>query len=76
MDRDSDYYCSVLTNFPCYRGFFFSHVGWLLCKKHEDVIKKGKCLDLSDLRADPVLAFQRKYVIQEIWHEVSLHCFT
>lgn len=43
------------------RGFFFSHVGWLLCKKHPDVIEKGKSLDISDLLADPVLVFQRKH---------------
>ena len=41
-------------------GFFFSHIGWLLCKKHPDVIEKGKGLDISDLLADPVLMFQRK----------------
>ncbi|XP_017026614.3 acyl-CoA Delta-9 desaturase [Drosophila kikkawai] len=43
------------------RGFFFSHVGWLLCKKHPDVKEKGKGLDLSDLRADRILMFQRKH---------------
>lgn len=42
------------------RGFFFSHVGWLLCKKHPEVISKGKKIDLSDLENDPVLDFQRK----------------
>lgn len=45
------------------RGFFFSHVGWLLCKKHPDVIEKGKSLDISDLLADPVLLFQRRYYL-------------
>jgi stearoyl-CoA desaturase (delta-9 desaturase) len=43
------------------RGFFFSHIGWLLCKKHPDVISKGKLVDLSDLLADPIVRFQRKY---------------
>lgn len=43
------------------RGFFFSHVGWLLCKKHPDVIAKGKGLDVSDLFNDPILTFQKKY---------------
>ncbi|KAK2823606.1 hypothetical protein Q7C36_020206 [Tachysurus vachellii] len=43
------------------RGFFFSHVGWLFVQKHKDVIDKGKRLDLSDLLADPVVVFQRKY---------------
>jgi stearoyl-CoA desaturase (delta-9 desaturase) len=42
------------------RGFFFSHVGWLLVKKHPDVLARGKQLDLSDLMADPVVRFQRK----------------
>ncbi|XP_065170211.1 acyl-CoA Delta-9 desaturase-like [Atheta coriaria] len=31
------------------RGFFFSHVGWLMMKKHPDVINKGKTIDMSDL---------------------------
>ncbi|RWS02404.1 acyl-CoA Delta(11) desaturase-like protein [Dinothrombium tinctorium] len=43
------------------RGFFFSHVGWLLTKKHPDVIIKGKTIDCSDLLNDPVVRFQRKY---------------
>jgi len=45
------------------RGFFFSHIGWLLCKKHPEVIAKGKGLDISDLKNDPVLRFQRKYYL-------------
>lgn len=43
------------------RGFFFSHIGWLLCRKHPEVIRKGQQLDISDLTADPILRFQRKY---------------
>ncbi|EFA05022.2 acyl-CoA Delta-9 desaturase [Tribolium castaneum] len=43
------------------RGFFFSHMGWLLVRKHPDVIAKGKTLDLSDLQEDPVVMFQKKY---------------
>lgn len=43
------------------RGFFFSHVGWLLVRKHPDVIEKGSKLDVSDLKADPVVMFQRRY---------------
>lgn len=46
------------------RGFFFSHVGWLLCRKHPEVKEKGKTIDLSDLESDPILAFQKKYVIK------------
>ncbi|XP_063817503.1 stearoyl-CoA desaturase [Pseudophryne corroboree] len=43
------------------RGFFFSHIGWLLLRKHPDVIEKGKKLDLSDLHADKVVMFQRRH---------------
>ncbi|XP_032190629.1 stearoyl-CoA desaturase 5 [Mustela erminea] len=43
------------------RGFFFSHIGWLFVHKHQDVIEKGRELDLTDLLADPVVRFQRKY---------------
>lgn len=42
------------------RGFFFSHVGWLLVKKHPNVIKNGQKLDLSDLKNDRVVMFQRR----------------
>ncbi|EMP24026.1 Acyl-CoA desaturase [Chelonia mydas] len=43
------------------RGFFFSHVGWLLVRKHPDVIEKGQKLDLADLKADKVVMFQRRF---------------
>lgn len=45
------------------RGFFFSHVGWLLVSKHPDVKAKGKSVDLSDIWADPVIRFQRRFYI-------------
>lgn len=43
------------------RGFFFSHIGWLMCKKHPDVKKFGSKVDMSDLENDKVLQFQKKY---------------
>lgn len=43
------------------RGFFFSHMGWLCIKKHPDVIRKGKTVDLSDLDKDWVVRFQRRF---------------
>ncbi|XP_058922979.1 stearoyl-CoA desaturase 5 isoform X1 [Kogia breviceps] len=43
------------------RGFFFSHIGWLFVRKHRAVIEKGRKLDVTDLLADPVVRFQRKY---------------
>ncbi|GAB0096099.1 hypothetical protein DMENIID0001_115630 [Sergentomyia squamirostris] len=45
------------------RGFFFSHVGWLLSKKHPLVFKYGKNIDMSDLEADSWVMFQRKYFL-------------
>lgn len=48
------------------RGFFFAHMGWLMCKKHPDVKEKGKGVDVSDLEADPILRFQRKHYLKLI----------
>ncbi|XP_007260993.3 acyl-CoA desaturase [Astyanax mexicanus] len=53
------------------RGFFFSHVGWLLVRKHPDVIEKGSKLELSDLKADKVVMFQRRFYKSS----VLLMCF-
>jgi len=39
------------------RGFFFSHVGWLMMKHHPAVKHYGKNVDVSDLAADPVISF-------------------
>ncbi|KAL1453576.1 hypothetical protein WDU94_009907 [Cyamophila willieti] len=46
------------------RGFFFSHVGWLMIRKHPEVIEKGRQIDLSDLIKDPVVAFQKKHYLK------------
>ncbi|RZB39367.1 hypothetical protein BDFB_014962, partial [Asbolus verrucosus] len=43
------------------RGFFFSHVGWLMMKKHPEVLKKGKQIDYTDLFEDPVVVFFERY---------------
>jgi len=45
------------------RGFFFAHIGWLLTRKHPDVISKGKSVDMSDLLADPVVRYQKQFYI-------------
>jgi len=44
------------------RGFFFSHIGWLLMKKHPEVIRRGRQVDMSDVLADPIATFGVKYV--------------
>ena len=43
------------------RGFFFSHIGWLLCKKHPAVFEAGKRIDVSDLMGDRILRLQHKH---------------
>ncbi|KAJ0175629.1 hypothetical protein K1T71_008788 [Dendrolimus kikuchii] len=43
------------------RGFFFSHVGWLMMKKHPDVLKAGRKIDMSDITSDPLVRFHTKY---------------
>lgn len=43
------------------RGFFFSHVGWVMVRKHPCVIEKGQKIDLSDLKADKVVMFQKRW---------------
>lgn len=43
-----------------HRGFFFSHIGWLMMKHHPAVKKYGKNVDMSDIAADPVIRFVDK----------------
>lgn len=43
------------------KGFWFSHMGWLLQTKHPAVIDKGRCIDMSDLKQDKLVMFQKKY---------------
>lgn len=45
------------------RGFFYSHMGWLLVKKHPEVKRRGRSLDMSDIYSNRVLMFQKKYAI-------------
>ena len=41
------------------RGFFFSHVGWLLLKKDKKVIEEGKKINLFDLKNDKVVMLDK-----------------
>ncbi|XP_048514521.1 acyl-CoA Delta(11) desaturase-like [Athalia rosae] len=43
------------------RGFFFSHVGWLMMRRHPAVKKYGSKVDMSDIYGDPVLQVINKY---------------
>lgn len=38
-------------------------MGWLLVKKHPELIEKGHVIDISDLKADRLLTLQRKYYL-------------
>ncbi|XP_076163253.1 acyl-CoA Delta-9 desaturase [Ptiloglossa arizonensis] len=43
------------------RGFFFSHMGWLMVKRHPAVKEYGSKVDMSDIATDPVMQFFNKY---------------
>ncbi|XP_063822858.1 acyl-CoA Delta-9 desaturase-like [Ostrinia nubilalis] len=43
------------------RGFFFAHVGWLMTKKHPDVLREGLKVDMSDIQNNPLIRFHLKY---------------
>ena len=38
-------------------------MGWLLVRKHPEVIRKGSKIDLADLRSDPVVMFQHRHYL-------------
>nr|XP_033335355.1 (11Z)-hexadec-11-enoyl-CoA conjugase-like [Megalopta genalis] len=50
------------------RGFFFSHMGWLMMKRHPAVKEYGSKIDMSDIAADPVIKFfDRHFEIIMLW---------
>lgn len=72
------------------RGFFFSHMGWILTRRHPEVYRKGKTVDISDLENDKLLAFQKRfyfplaltfglflpiYIPMVCWNETFLNAF-
>jgi stearoyl-CoA desaturase (delta-9 desaturase) len=42
------------------RGFWFSHVTWLFWKKNKAVLEAGAKINVSDLKADPIVMFQKR----------------
>ncbi|CAB3224471.1 unnamed protein product [Arctia plantaginis] len=42
------------------RGFFYSHIGWLMVEPHPEVLKKRKLLYMDDLYNNPVVMFQHR----------------
>lgn len=72
------------------RGFFFSHMGWLMIRKHADVSIKGRTVDMADLEADPIVMWQKKWdkvffffssvnaiclLVSRVQHERCNYCF-
>jgi len=53
------------------RGFWFSHVGWLLVREKAAVLEAFKTVNVSDLYADPVVMFQK--ITDPFWN--LLWCF-
>lgn len=43
-----------------HRGVFFSHVGWLVMRKHPRVLDSGSRLSFADLHEDAVVRFQKR----------------
>jgi len=43
------------------RGFFFSHVGWLLVLKQPEIREVGKRFNFDWLKNDPIVRFQHAY---------------
>ncbi|GLG94786.1 Acyl-CoA Delta(11) desaturase [Gryllus bimaculatus] len=43
------------------RGFFFSHIGWIMVPPHPLVIRARKEVNMSDIDNDPVCAFEKKF---------------
>ncbi|EDV19521.1 Acyl-CoA desaturase 1 [Trichoplax sp. H2] len=43
------------------RGFFFSHIGWLLVKKNHRTKEEGDKINYDDLYQDKVVMFQYRY---------------
>ncbi|OTF80082.1 hypothetical protein BLA29_014706 [Euroglyphus maynei] len=45
------------------RGFFFSHIGWILVDRHPDYLGKIEKIDLNDLKNDPIVWFQHRFYV-------------
>jgi stearoyl-CoA desaturase (delta-9 desaturase) len=50
------------------RGFFYSHIGWLLLVKEDETKRVGKGLNCDDLLNDPFVALNLK--LNPIWDQV------
>jgi len=64
-DHRTHHKCSETVGDPhnANRGFFFAHMGWLLVRKHPEVIRAGKTINMTDLENDPIVMFQHRHYI-------------
>eukprot|EP00090_Calanus_glacialis_P036639 TRINITY_DN6261_c0_g1_i1.p1 TRINITY_DN6261_c0_g1~~TRINITY_DN6261_c0_g1_i1.p1 ORF type:complete len:343 (-),score=76.93 TRINITY_DN6261_c0_g1_i1:75-1103(-) len=64
-DHRTHHKCSETVGDPhnANRGFFFAHMGWLMVRKHPEVIKEGKTISMTDLENDPIVMFQHRHYI-------------
>jgi stearoyl-CoA desaturase (delta-9 desaturase) len=62
-DHRTHHKCSETDGDPhdARQGFFFAHMGWVWTRKHPEVIRQGRKLDLTDLEADGVVQFQKRH---------------
>nr|ADO85597.1 acyl-CoA-delta-6-desaturase [Antheraea pernyi] len=44
------------------RGLFYSHIGWLMMKKTDQLIEQGKKIDMRDIDSDPLLRWYDRNV--------------
>ncbi len=49
------------------RGFWFSHMLWLVSPRHKDLKDKLQTFEMNDLEKDPVVRFQSKYDLHKIY---------
>lgn len=52
-DRDRDPY-------NIQRGFWWAHIGWVVCRPHDD---DGSLTNVGDLEADPLVRLQHRYYV-------------
>jgi len=45
------------------RGFFFSHIGWLVVRRHPDYYDKCQKINMTDLQNDSIVMIQKKLYI-------------
>nr|AHL21605.1 acyl-CoA desaturase delta9 [Calanus hyperboreus] len=64
-DHRTHHKCSETVGDPhnANRGFFFAHMGWLLVRKHPEVIRAGKTINMTDLENDPIVMLQHRHYI-------------